>query len=60
MKYSLGGILLNYNSFSSYAKRIVYRAGLKYDKTGLIVNSEFNDVGITLGLGCQSRVHFLI
>jgi hypothetical protein len=53
MKYSLGGYFVpNYNSFSSYAKRIVYRAGLKYDKTGLIVNSEsINDVGITLGLG---------
>jgi hypothetical protein len=42
----------NYNSFSNYAKRIVYRAGLKYDKTGLIVKSEsINDLGFTLGLG---------
>lgn len=53
MKYSLGGYFVpNYNSFSSYAKRIVYRAGLKYEKTGLIVNSEsINDMGFTLGLG---------
>jgi hypothetical protein len=30
----------------------VYRAGLKYDKTGLIVKSEsINDLGFTLGLG---------
>jgi hypothetical protein len=53
MKYSLGGYFVpNYNSFSNYAKRIVYRAGLKYDKTGMIVKSEsINDIGFTLGLG---------
>jgi long-subunit fatty acid transport protein len=53
MRYSLGGYFVpNYNSFSSYTKRIVYRAGLKYDKTGLIVKSEsINDMGFTLGLG---------
>ncbi|UQD55900.1 hypothetical protein [Flavobacterium sp. K5-23] len=53
MKYSVGGYYIpNYNSFSNYAKRIVYRGGLKFDKTGLIVNSEsINDVGVNLGLG---------
>jgi long-subunit fatty acid transport protein len=53
MKYSLGGYYIpNYNSFSNYAKRIVYRGGLKFDKTGLMVNSEsINDVGVNLGLG---------
>ncbi|WP_413999494.1 hypothetical protein ACMDB5_02755 [Flavobacterium sp. W1B] len=53
MKYSVGGYYIpNYNSFSSYAKRIVYRGGLKFDKTGLMVNSEsINDIGVTLGLG---------
>ena len=50
---SLGGYFIpNYNSFTSYAKRIVYRAGLKYEKTGLVINSEsINDVGMTFGLG---------
>jgi hypothetical protein len=50
---SLGGYYIpNYNSFSSYVKRIVYRGGLKYEKTGLVVNGEsINDVGLTLGLG---------
>ncbi|RDI52323.1 hypothetical protein [Flavobacterium glaciei] len=50
---SLGGYYIpNYNSFSSYAKRIVYRAGLKYEKTGLVINSEsINDMGLTFGLG---------
>ena len=52
-KYSIGGYFIpNYNSFSSYAKRIVYRGGFKYEKTGLVINSEsINDVGFTLGLG---------
>jgi len=50
---SLGGYYIpNYNSFSSYIKRIVYRGGLRYEKTGLVVNSEsINDIGLTLGLG---------
>ncbi|MBC5836880.1 hypothetical protein [Flavobacterium muglaense] len=50
---SLGGYFIpNYNSFSSYAKRIVYRGGLRYEKTGLVVNGEsINDLGFTLGLG---------
>ena len=50
---SLGGYYIpNYNSFSSYTKRIVYRAGLKYEKTGLMINSEsINDLGLTVGFG---------
>lgn len=52
-KISLGGYYIpNYNSFTSYAKRLVYRGGLKFEKTGLVVNSEsINDVGLTLGIG---------
>ncbi|MFV8373376.1 hypothetical protein [Flavobacterium sp. LB2P74] len=50
---SLGGYYVpNYNSFTSYTKRIVYRAGVKYEKTGLVINSEsINDMGLTFGLG---------
>ena len=50
---SVGGYFIpNYNSFTSYAKRIVYRAGLRYEKTGLVINSEsINDIGMTFGLG---------
>jgi hypothetical protein len=30
----------------------VYRAGIKYEKTGLVINSEsINDRGVTFGLG---------
>jgi long-subunit fatty acid transport protein len=57
---SLGGYYIpNYNSFSSYTKRIVYRAGLKYEKTGLMINSEsINDMGLTLGFGLPITGYF--
>ncbi|MCV9929363.1 hypothetical protein OIU83_16990 [Flavobacterium sp. LS1R49] len=50
---SLGGYYVpNHSSFSGYFNRVTYRAGLKYEKTGLIINSErINDMGITLGAG---------
>lgn len=52
-KFSVGGFYVpNYKSFTSYAKRITYRYGFKYEKTGLVINSvPINDVGLTLGLG---------
>ncbi|NDP26199.1 MAG: hypothetical protein GZ087_02045 [Flavobacterium sp.] len=52
-KYSVGGYFTpNANPFMSYVKRVTYRAGFKYEKTGLIVNStSINDVGMTFGLG---------
>ena len=52
-KYSIGGYFIpNYKSYTSYAKRITYRGGLKYEKTGLVINSEsINDMGLTLGIG---------
>ena len=52
-KYSIGGYFIpNYKSYTSYAKRITYRGGLKYEKTGLVINSEsINDMGFTLGIG---------
>ncbi len=50
---AFGGYFVpDYNSFSSYLKRITYRAGLRYQKTGLIINEkEINNFGITFGLG---------
>ena len=52
-KYSIGGYFIpNANSFSSYAKRITYRGGVRFEKTGLIINSEsIDDMGLTLGVG---------
>jgi len=59
-KYVIGGFFIpNYQSFSSYAKKIVYRGGLKYEKTGLVIDSEsINDIGFTLGLGLPLRGTF--
>jgi hypothetical protein len=50
---SMGGYFIpNYNSFTSYTQRIVYRGGLKYEKTGLVIDSEsINDMGLMLGVG---------
>ena len=52
-KFSLGGYYIpKYDSFNSYFSRVVYRAGLRYEKTGLIIdNQSINDFGITFGLG---------
>jgi len=51
--YSLGGFYVpNYNVFSKYYQKIVYRGGLKYTKTGTIINSkEIDEKALTLGLG---------
>lgn len=52
-KYVLGGYYIpKYDSFSSYLSRVVYRAGFRYEKTGLIVNNKsINDYGMNFGLG---------
>jgi hypothetical protein len=49
----VGGYFVpDYASFTSYLKRITYRAGARTSKTGLIVNdTSINDFGITFGLG---------
>jgi len=51
--YSLGGYYIpKYNVFSRYYQKVVYRAGLRYTKTGTIVNSEeIDDKAMTLGFG---------
>ncbi|AWH84944.1 hypothetical protein HYN59_07300 [Flavobacterium album] len=52
-KFSLGGYFIpKYASFTSYISRITYRAGLRYEKTGLVINGEaINDMGLSLGVG---------
>ncbi|WP_310559253.1 hypothetical protein [Flavobacterium sp.] len=52
-RYGFGGYFTpSTKPFASYFKRITYRGGFVYEKTGLIVNSTpINDVGMTLGLG---------
>lgn len=52
-KVALGGYYIpKYNSFSSYFYRINYRAGFRYENTGLVLNSEsIKDTAFTLGFG---------
>ncbi|AWG21195.1 hypothetical protein FFWV33_06430 [Flavobacterium faecale] len=50
---SIGGYYIpDYGSYSNYLKRIVYRGGFKYERTGLIIRSEaIDNVGFTMGVG---------
>ncbi|TRZ43258.1 hypothetical protein [Robertkochia solimangrovi] len=52
-KFSAGGFWIpDYNSFTSYWKRVTYRLGIKNEKTGLLVNNvPLYDFGMTFGLG---------
>jgi len=53
IRYSVGGYYIpKYMSFTDYWKKITYRAGLKYEETGLVINGKsINDAAMTLGLG---------
>lgn len=57
---SLGGFYIpQYNSFNSYLKRVVYRAGVHYEKTGLNINTEsINEFGISFGIGLPVGTFF--
>ncbi|WP_108805029.1 hypothetical protein [Aquimarina sp. Aq107] len=52
-KVKLGGYYIpKYNSLTSYLNRIVYRAGLRYEETGLNINGQaINEFGISFGVG---------
>lgn len=52
-RYRVGGFFIpNYNSISSYWHRVVYRAGARYENTGINVRGEdINEFGISFGVG---------
>lgn len=52
-KIGVGGYYIpKYDSFSNYLSRIVYRAGFRYENTGLVIKNEsIKDYGMTFGLG---------
>lgn len=52
-RVSVGGYYIpNYMAFNSYFSRITYRAGVRYENTGLVVAGEtINDMGLNFGLG---------
>jgi len=54
--YSLGGYYIpNYKIFSKYYEKITYRAGLKYGKSGTIINSKsIDETAMTIGFGLPS------
>ncbi len=63
-RISLGGYYLpKINSISSYWHRVTYRAGVRLEKTGLLVDgsglntnfTEVNDFGMSFGLGLPLR-----
>lgn len=49
----LGGFYIpDYNSISSYWRRVTYRAGARYEGTGININgTDINEFGITFGMG---------
>jgi hypothetical protein len=53
LKYVLGGYYIpKYDSYSNYLHKIIYRAGFRYEKTGLIINQQsINDYGMNFGVG---------
>tara|TARA_R110002050_G_scaffold191041_1_gene325781 strand:- start:126 stop:1364 length:1239 start_codon:yes stop_codon:yes gene_type:complete len=52
-KFRVGGFYIpNYNSFGNYFQRVVYRAGARFEQTGLNVNGhDINEFGISFGVG---------
>ncbi|MBX2827052.1 MAG: hypothetical protein KTR22_02770 [Flavobacteriaceae bacterium] len=52
-QFNIGGFYIpNYNAFGNYFKRVVYRAGVRFEETGINVNNEsINEFGISFGMG---------
>ena len=52
-KYRVGGFYIpNYNALGSYWKRVVYRAGFRFEETGInISGQDINEFGISFGVG---------
>lgn len=52
-KFRAGGYFIpNYNGFGSYWKRVVYRAGFRFEETGInLEGTDINEFGISFGVG---------
>lgn len=52
-RFSFGGYYIpKHNSFTNYFHRVTYRAGFRYENTGLVINNQtINDMGVSAGLG---------
>lgn len=53
----IGGFYIpKYNSITSYWQRATYRAGLRFDNSGLVISgNEINEFGISFGIGLPAR-----
>ncbi len=53
LKVAIGGFFIpKYDSFNNYFQRITYRAGFKFENTGLVINNTpIEDKSATLGFG---------
>ncbi|WP_062054418.1 hypothetical protein [Aquimarina longa] len=52
-KYKVGGYYIpRYNSLTSYLSRVVYRAGFRYEETGLTIKgNSIDEFGMSFGVG---------
>ncbi|MEX0997879.1 MAG: hypothetical protein WDZ45_12580 [Flavobacteriaceae bacterium] len=52
-RIKLGGFFVpRHNTLSGYFKKMTYRAGIRYENTGLVINDEkINEFGISFGVG---------
>jgi hypothetical protein len=52
-RYKMGGFYIpRYNALSGYLNKVTYRAGVRYENTGLTINNEeINEFGISFGVG---------
>jgi len=52
-KVAFGGFYIpKYNSLTSYLSRVVYRAGARFENTGIVIqNEDINEFGISFGVG---------
>jgi hypothetical protein len=59
-RYSLGGYYVpKYNSYDKYFSRVTYRAGLRFENTGMVINNEkINDYAVSAGLGLPLGLSF--
>lgn len=51
--FKLGGFFIpDYNSVVNFWNRVVYRGGIRYEETGIVLNGEqINEFGISFGVG---------
>ncbi len=58
-QYRLGGYYIPQYNSQSYWERIVYRAGMRYEESGLYLNNEgIDEFGISFGLGLPAGNNF--